>query len=130
PVYGPALEEIPKMTHPLTEQDEISPEGLSLNFSILELPGHTLGHIAYVCHPKEDLPALFCGDTLFASGCGRLFEGNSRQMLQSIDKITKLSGGTRVFCAHEYTLSNIAWAQKVEPNNIKLQEWAQKAHKL
>jgi hydroxyacylglutathione hydrolase len=89
--------------------------GLDLALEVLDVPGHTAGHIAYV-----GLGVVFCGDTLFACGCGRLFEGTPAQMLQSLGKLARLPGTTRVYCAHEYTMSNIRFALAVEPGNAKL----------
>ena len=83
-------------------------------------PGHTAGHIAYV-HGGEE-PVVFCGDTLFACGCGRLFEGTPAQMSDSLAKLARLPGATRVYCAHEYTMSNIRFAEAVEPGNARLAE--------
>jgi hydroxyacylglutathione hydrolase len=88
---------------------------LALSFEVLDVPGHTAGHIAYFGH---DL--LFCGDTLFACGCGRLFEGTAAQMTDSLAKLKRLPGHTRVFCAHEYTMANIKFAEAVEPGNAAL----------
>jgi hydroxyacylglutathione hydrolase len=95
--------------------------GLNLAFRVLDVPGHTLGHIAYV-REGGDEPWLFCGDTLFAGGCGRLFEGTPAQMLDSLAKLAALPDDTRVFCAHEYTLSNLRFASAVEPGNQALRE--------
>lgn len=117
PVYGPAGESIPNCSHPLLEGDTIAIESLdNLKLSILDLPGHTLGHIAYVGHGW-----LFCGDTLFAGGCGRIFEGTAEQMFASLEKLKSLPADTLVFCAHEYTLANLTFALSVEPNNAALQ---------
>jgi len=91
---------------------------LDTRFEILEVPGHTLDHIAFYA-PDEGL--LFCGDTLFAAGCGRIFEGTPAQMLHSLSKLAALPGDTRVFCAHEYTLGNLEFALAVEPDNSDLQ---------
>lgn len=112
PVYGPAAEaaRIPTLTHPLQGN-----ERLSLPFGeaqVMALPGHTLGHIGYLI---EDW--LFCGDTLFSAGCGRLFEGTPAQMYDSLSRLNALPGATRVACTHEYTLANLAFAAAVEPDN-------------
>ena len=115
PVYGPASERIPARTHALGEGDRISLPELALSLDVLDVPGHTAGHIAYLGH---DL--LFCGDTLFACGCGRLFEGTPQQMTDSLAKLKRLPGHTRVFCAHEYTMANIKFAEAVEPGNADL----------
>ena len=115
PVYGPASERIPARTNALREGDRISLPELALSLDVLDVPGHTAGHIAYLGH---DL--LFCGDTLFACGCGRLFEGTAAQMTDSLAKLKRLPGQTRVFCAHEYTMANIKFAEAVEPGNADL----------
>ena len=115
PVYGPARETIPGITHKLGEGDRVTLAEMGLEFRILDVPGHTAGHIAYVGHG-----AVFCGDTLFSAGCGRLFEGTPEQMANSLDKLAKLDPQTRVYCTHEYTLSNLRFAQAVEPGNSAL----------
>jgi hydroxyacylglutathione hydrolase len=115
PVYGPADERIPARTVSLRDGDRIVLPELSLSLQVLEVPGHTAGHIAYF---GRDL--LFCGDTLFACGCGRLFEGTAAQMTHSLAKLKQLPGHTKVFCAHEYTMSNIRFAETVEPGNADL----------
>jgi hydroxyacylglutathione hydrolase len=117
PVYGPHNPAIAGITHPLSEGDRISVPGLDLALSVLEVPGHTLDHIAYVA---AEPGWLFCGDTLFAGGCGRLFEGTPAQMVQSLAKLTSLPDQTAVYCAHEYTLSNLKFAREVEPENMAL----------
>ncbi|MBS0373461.1 MAG: hydroxyacylglutathione hydrolase [Proteobacteria bacterium] len=119
PVYGPAGEDIPARTVALREGDEVALARLGLHFRILDVPGHTAGHIAYAGHS-----ALFCGDTLFSGGCGRLFEGTPAQMLASLDKLAKLPPETRVYCAHEYTASNLRFARSVEPENAALAAYA------
>ena len=86
-------------------------------FEVMACPGHTAGHIAYHCHPEQQAPILFCGDTLFSAGCGRLFEGTPEQMTHSLDAFAQLPNDARVCCAHEYTLSNLRFAQAVEPHN-------------
>ena len=96
---------------------------LGAPFSVIEVPGHTAGHIAYYS-AAFDPPVLFCGDTLFACGCGRLFEGTPAQMLDSLDRLSALPAATRVYCAHEYTLANIRFALAVEPGNADLQRRA------
>jgi hydroxyacylglutathione hydrolase len=90
---------------------------------VLDVPGHTLGHIAYWAQPAGQDPLLFCGDTLFSGGCGRLFEGTPAQMLDSLDRLASLPDATRVCCAHEYTLSNLKFALAVEPDNLALQAY-------
>ncbi|GEC94848.1 hydroxyacylglutathione hydrolase [Zoogloea ramigera] len=117
PVYGPALETIPGLTHPVGEGDEVSVPALGLSLRVLDIPGHTAGHVGYYA-----APALFCGDTLFAAGCGRLFEGTPAQMFDSLQKLASLPGDTQVYCTHEYTLSNLAFAAAVEPGNPAIAE--------
>jgi hydroxyacylglutathione hydrolase len=120
PVYGPRNDHIAAVTHPLGEGDRVQVPGLALELSVLDVPGHTLGHIAYV---RETPGAhwLFCGDTLFGGGCGRLFEGTPEQMAASLAKLAALPEDTLVYCAHEYTLSNLRFAEAVEPGNRALQ---------
>ncbi|MET3106155.1 hydroxyacylglutathione hydrolase [Oxalobacteraceae bacterium GrIS 2.11] len=121
PVFGPQsdLARIPTITQGLQDGSSITIEELGLQFQILEVPGHTRSHIAYYC---SELASLFCGDTLFAGGCGRLFEGTPEQMLTSLNKIAALPSATRIYCAHEYTLSNLRFAVEVEPGNAQLAE--------
>lgn len=115
PVYGPANEKIPHITHALSEKQTISLKSMGLSFTILDVPGHTKGHIAYL---GQQL--LFIGDTLFAGGCGRLFEGTAEQMHHSLCKLLELDDNTMVYCAHEYTQDNLRFAQRVEPDNERL----------
>jgi hydroxyacylglutathione hydrolase len=115
PVFGPAHEAIPARTHALAENDRIDVPGLDLSLSIFDIPGHTAGHIAYYTAGAD--PLLFCGDTLFAAGCGRLFEGTAEQMWSSLSKLAALAPATRIYCGHEYTLANLRFAAAVEPDN-------------
>jgi hydroxyacylglutathione hydrolase len=117
-VYGPATEAIPGPFVPLRGGD--IRVALGLTWQVIDVPGHTAGHIAYYCDDVEGTPVLFCGDTLFSGGCGRLFEGTPAQMLASLDRLAALPGTTRVCCAHEYTLSNLRFARAVEPENAAL----------
>lgn len=121
PVYGPRAEAktIPGLTHQLDEGDRI--EVLGLGFEIMSLPGHTLGHIAYYRADADPAPILLSGDVLFCAGCGRLFEGTPEQMHQSLTRIAALPDTTRIYCTHEYTLSNLAFAREVEPDNPAIQ---------
>lgn len=114
-VYGPANESITAITHKLREGDSVELSELNARFQVLDVPGHTRGHIAYYGHD-----VLFCGDTLFACGCGRLFEGTPVQMENSLSKIAALPANTLIYCAHEYTLDNIGFARWVEPENEDL----------
>jgi hydroxyacylglutathione hydrolase len=120
PVFGPAGESIAGLTRRLGEGERIVVPGLELPLEVLDVPGHTAGHIAYV--RREPDPLVFCGDTLFACGCGRLFEGTPAQMHASLGKLAALPDATRVYCAHEYTMANIRFAQAVEPGNRRLAE--------
>jgi len=127
PVYGPGSESISTVTHCLKEGDSVYLAELSLGLSILDIPGHTAGHIAYY-----GANLLFCGDTLFACGCGRLFEGTAQQMYTSLNKLARLPDKTAVYCGHEYTLANINFAKLVEPGNqvlTQLQVSAEKQRK-
>ncbi len=125
PVYGPHDERIETVTHRLREGDRFALAAHGLDFSILEIPGHTRTHIAF--HAPG---ILFCGDTLFACGCGRLFEGTPQQMHTSLAKLVALPDSTSVYCGHEYTLSNIRFAMAVEPGNSELAKWEQGASQL
>ncbi|MEJ2400725.1 MAG: hydroxyacylglutathione hydrolase [Xanthomonadales bacterium] len=118
-VYGPHDKRIPGQTRSFAEGDVLELEDPALRFSVLEVPGHTSSHIALHGHG-----CLFCGDTLFSVGCGRLFEGTPAQMQDSLDKIAALPPETLVFCAHEYTLSNCDFARIVEPKNAALAQRA------
>jgi hydroxyacylglutathione hydrolase len=115
PVYGPARENIPGPFEPLRDGDRIGVLGLC--FQVIDVPGHTAGHIAYVQRDVDRAPLLFCGDTLFSAGCGRLFEGTPAQMAVSLARLNALPGDARVCCTHEYTLSNLRFAAAVEPAN-------------
>ena len=127
-VWGPAREHIPEPFAPLSEGDSLSV--LDLRFDVLDVPGHTAGHIAYYCESLEGRPLLFCGDTLFSAGCGRLFEGTAAQMLASLDKLVALPADTRVCCTHEYTLSNLKFAKAIEPDNAELIDFAARCETL
>jgi hydroxyacylglutathione hydrolase len=122
-VWGPARERIPQPCIPLSEGDEV--EVLGLRFQVFDVPGHTAGHIAYYTTDFLGAPLLFCGDTLFSGGCGRLFEGTPAQMLASLTKLAALPGVTRVCCTHEYTLGNLKFATAVEPGNSQLVHYRQ-----
>lgn len=115
PVYGPKNEPIATLTRPVSEGDKVTVPELGVDFSVLDIPGHTRAHIAYY-----GAGALFCGDTLFACGCGRLFEGTAEQMYRSLTKLASLPDDTKVYCGHEYTLANIEFAKAIEPGNSAL----------
>ncbi len=127
-VYGPARERIPPPFTPLAQGDVV--QALGLAFEVLDVPGHTAGHIAYHCAEVDGAPLLFCGDTLFSGGCGRLFEGTPAQMLDSLDKLAALPDATRVCCTHEYTLSNLKFARAVEPANAALLHYSSRCEAL
>ena len=114
-VYGPHDPRIPGQNRSFREGERVHLPGLGLDFEVLEVPGHTSTHIAFYGHG-----CLFCGDTLFGVGCGRLFEGSPEQMQDSLDKLAALPPETRVYCAHEYTLANCDFALEVEPDNRAL----------
>jgi hydroxyacylglutathione hydrolase len=178
PVYGPTAEAIPTVRHGVAGGDTVRIEALDMTLSVLDVPGHTRGHIAYflaaaplrgaasasvssgsssstssaapqtapqkapqaAAQPEAQsaprtrdsagAPHLFCGDTLFASGCGRLFEGTPQQMLHSLDALAALPDATWVHCAHEYTLANLKFALACEPDNVALQAWQRDAETL
>jgi hydroxyacylglutathione hydrolase len=117
PTFGPSREVDTPLDRRLAEGDRIEVPGLGIGMQVLDIPAHTAGHIAFFGDG-----AVFCGDTLFACGCGRLFEGTPRQMVDSLGKLARLPGSTRVFCGHEYTLANIRFAEAVEPGNRALAE--------
>ncbi len=98
---------------------------LGLRFVVIDVPGHAAGHIAYYLEEMDGAPLLFCGDTLFSAGCGRLFECTPAQMLTSLSRLAALPAATRVYCAHEHTLSNLRFAQAVEPDNMALTQYRQ-----
>ncbi|MDB5899504.1 MAG: hydroxyacylglutathione hydrolase [Ramlibacter sp.] len=122
-VYGPVRERIPEPFDALTEGDTV--DVLGLRFNVFDVPGHTAGHIAYYTDDLPGDPLVFCGDTLFSGGCGRLFEGTPAQMVHSLAKLATLPGETRVCCTHEYTLGNLKFATAVEPGNTQLMHYRQ-----
>jgi hydroxyacylglutathione hydrolase len=117
-VHTPATEPANYTHHAVIEGDHFLWQGVSLR--VLQVPGHTSGHIAWVVDIPEQDPILFCGDTLFSAGCGRVFEGTPEQMHTSLQKLAQLPPGTRVCPAHEYTLSNLRFAKAVEPQNADI----------
>ncbi|MGQ0429724.1 MAG: hydroxyacylglutathione hydrolase [Gammaproteobacteria bacterium] len=124
-VFGPARERLPLEVLRLSGGDRAQLPALGLEFAVMDVPGHTAGHIAYYGHG-----ALFCGDTLFSAGCGRLFEGTAEQMLASLDAFASLPDATRVFCGHEYTLANLRFASAVDAGNADIADYARKAADL
>lgn len=123
PVYGPEETRTKGATHIVSEGDKVTLPGAE--FTVIATPGHTLGHISYFSPPY-----LFCGDTMFSGGCGRLFEGTAEQMFQSFQKINSLPGETLVCCAHEYTLSNLIFANTVYPQNREIEAYLPKIKEL
>lgn len=117
-VFGPAREQLPGPFTPLEDGDTV--QALGLDFQVIDVPGHTAGHIAFFTPEANGKPLLFCGDTLFSGGCGRLFEGTPAQMLASLDRLAALPGNTVVCCTHEYTMANLRFALAVEPDNREL----------
>lgn len=125
PVYGPAREHIPTLTQRLHGGDRVRLDALGLEFDVLDVPGHTAGHIAYHGHGL-----LFCGDTLFSAGCGRLFEGTAGQLHDSLTRLAALPPDTAVYCGHEYTAANLRFALTVEPDNADSRRHQQQVHEL
>ena len=128
PVYGPHNESIATVSHPLRDGDQVNLEEMSLNLVVLDTPGHTRGHVAY--YGSNPFNMIFCGDTLFACGCGRVFEGTAQQMYQSLQKLSQLPSDTLIFCTHEYTLGNIQFARTVDPENARLIDFEISAQEL
>lgn len=120
-VYGPKAEMIPCRHFALSEGDTVHLDEDKLSFQVIELPGHTLGHIAYLTDA-----VVFCGDTLFSAGCGRLFEGTPEQMYHSLAKLKALPDETKIYCTHEYTYSNLLFAKTVEPTNSAVSDYLQR----
>ena len=124
-VYGPKGGHINGIEYELSENSIITI--LETEFHIFETPGHTLDHIAYY---SKEIDSLFCGDTLFSGGCGRLFEGTPLQMFDSLNKFSDLPEKTKVYCTHEYTLSNLTFALEVEPDNVDLKKYFEEVSSL
>ncbi|MCP3680084.1 MAG: hydroxyacylglutathione hydrolase [Gammaproteobacteria bacterium] len=116
PVYGPSRETIPLLTNPMADNSQLTLE-LGIELTVLELPGHTLGQVAY-----WGAGAIFTGDTLFSAGCGRMFEGTPEQFWHSLERLIALPDHTQLYCGHEYTLDNLAFARTVEPDNHAIGE--------
>lgn len=127
PVYGPReeLSHIPFLSHPLIHDDQFAFNGLKIE--IIAVPGHTLGHIVYFI---DEIDSVFCGDTLFAMGCGRMFEGTAEQFYHSLNRLAALPPQTQVYCTHEYTLSNAQFALHIEPENRAIQQRAEEVRQL
>lgn len=126
-VYAPALEHYDFEHTAITGQNIVHLHDLNITFAVLDLPGHTLGHIAYYSVQQK---LIFCGDTLFGAGCGRLFEGTPTQMYHSLQKLAALPLTTKVYCTHEYTMHNISFALMFDPNNQMLIERHKNTQKL
>jgi hydroxyacylglutathione hydrolase len=124
-VYAPTFDVVDHVDHKLHEKDVVKLAPLGIEFTVIDIPGHTKGHIAYYGEKM-----LFCGDTLFAAGCGRLFEGTATQMLASLTKLANLPADTAVYCAHEYTAANLRFAAIVEPDNHEIVKRAIEVNKL
>jgi hydroxyacylglutathione hydrolase len=124
-VFGPARERMPVEAARMSGGDRVRLAALSLEFIAMDVPGHTAGHVAFTGHG-----ALFCGDTLFSAGCGRLFEGTAEQMLASLDALAALPDATRVYCGHEYTEANLRFALAVEPRNSAIMDYVKRAAAL
>lgn len=127
-VFGPARESVPSPLNRVEGGDAF--EALGVRFEVIDVPGHTAGHIAFFAADVDGAPLLFCGDTLFSAGCGRLFEGTPAQMLNSLTRLAALPASTRVCCTHEYTLSNLRFALAVDPENAALLEHASRCQAL
>ena len=127
-VFGPAREEVPAPFTPVMQGDQLDLLGQTVQ--VLDVPGHTAGHVAYFLPNAQPQPVLFCGDTLFSGGCGRIFEGTPAQMLASLDRLAALPAATQVCCAHEYTLSNLQFALAVEPRNSDLRTYVAQCQQL
>ena len=131
PVYAPRAEDIPGTTQALAEGDIVLLPELGISLQVLDIRGHTRGHLAYLLPASPGVSgALFCGDTLFGCGCGRIFEGTPAQMHAALQRLAALPDDTRVYCAHEYTEANIRFALACEPANPRLLQRAQEAHSL
>lgn len=117
-IYGPATERFSMVTNPCKDGEEFTLSISDMPFRVISVPGHTIDHIAYHSEPN-----IFVGDTLFSSGCGRLFEGTPSQMLESLNRLTELPDNSQVYCAHEYTLANTTFANHVLPNNRDISDF-------
>lgn len=125
PVYGPATEDIPHCTTDLHDHDRVVIPEIDVSFDVMYIPGHTVGHIAFY---REGM--LFCGDTLFGNGCGRVFGASMQSLYNSLNKIAQLPPETLIYCAHEYTLDNIGFALWVEPDSLDLLQRQEQTHQL
>lgn len=125
PVYGPVNDPVDGVSHTVHEGDKLHIDNFPVTFTVLDIPAHTRGHIAYV-----GAGGVFCGDTLFSAGCGRLFEGTPEQMVAALTKLAALPDDTKVYCAHEYTLHNLKFAKIVEPGNNNITNYREHVESL
>lgn len=125
PVYGPRREKIPCLTHPLGEGDNVEFSELPVKYRVIDIPGHTSGHIAYLWDG-----GMFCGDTMFTGGCGKIFEGTPEQLHNSLKRLASEPEQSLVYCTHEYTEYNTPFAELCEPGNIALKRWVKDAEAL
>ncbi|MDR2209776.1 MAG: hydroxyacylglutathione hydrolase [Azoarcus sp.] len=125
PVYGPRDENIAGVDHPVENGDKIAVETLGLELQVIGVPAHTRDHIAFLGHGM-----LFCGDTLFSAGCGRIFEGSPSDLSRALGRLARLNDETKVYCAHEYTLANLAFTRAVEPENDARDRYAARCETL
>ncbi|MDR1462285.1 MAG: hydroxyacylglutathione hydrolase [Azoarcus sp.] len=125
PVYGPRKERIAGVDHPVADGDRIAIPGLGLDLQVLDLSAHTRGHVAYFGHGM-----LFCGDVLTSAGCGRIFEGGPVDLARALDRLVCLDGSTKVYCAHEFTLANLAFSRAAEPENAARDRYAERCEAL
>lgn len=126
PVYGPANSQFDGISDPLTDGSSMDLFGRTLN--VRAIPGHTLDHISYL-HNGET-PQLFCGDTLFLAGCGRIFEGTPTQMFAAMEYFKTLADNTEIYCTHEYSLANLKFAEAVEPDNTDIKATTRQCYLL
>ena len=124
-VYGPRKENIAGVNRPVEDGDRIAIAAPWLDLQVLEVAAHTRGHVAYFGHGM-----LFCGDALFSAGCGRLFEGSPTDLERALARLARLDDDTRVYCAHEYTLANLAFSRAVEPENAARDRYAARCEAL
>jgi hydroxyacylglutathione hydrolase len=129
PVYGPAGEAIAGVSHPVSGGDSICLAHPAIEFKVIDIPAHTAGHIAFFA-PRRSPELVFCGDTLFSAGCGRLFEGTAAQLAEALSRLAALPDRTEIYCTHEYTLSNLAFARAAEPDNSARDDYATQCEAL
>ncbi|MDR2924845.1 MAG: hydroxyacylglutathione hydrolase [Azoarcus sp.] len=125
PVYGPSKDDIASVSHPVENGDRICIESLNFELQVIGVAAHTRGHVAYLGHGM-----LFCGDALFSAGCGRVFEGSPSDLELALGRLARLNDETKVYCAHEYTLANLAFARAVEPENTERDRYAARCEAL